>query len=147
MSRFTILLGLFWIALAITIFISQYLIPPKIEVQWETESEFDTVGFNVLRSEAASGNFVRINEIIIPGSVDATLGGSYQFVDTNVEPGTVYYYRLEDIEYDNTTKLHQIIEASSEKQPWWIAGLALLSAFVGIAIIIMAGLSRRGKLQ
>ena len=96
MFRFTIMLGVFWLILAIMIFVSQFLIPSSIEVNWETESEFDTVGFNVLRSDTATGQFTRINDSIIPGSADPVVGGTYQFVDSNVEPGRIYYYRLED---------------------------------------------------
>jgi hypothetical protein len=144
-SRLTIILGVFWLILAIAIFTSQYLLPISIEVNWETESEFDTVGFNVLRSDSATGHFTRLNDNIIPGSADPVVGGSYQFVDSNVEPGIIYYYRLEDVEYDSTISAHEIIEATAETRPWWIAVLALASALVGIAIIAYSVLSQRGK--
>ena len=145
MSRFTIILGVFWLILAIMIFVSQFLIPSSIEVNWETESEFDTVGFNVLRSDIATGQFTRINDSIIPGSADPVVGGTYHFVDSNVEPGRIYYYRLEDVEYDSTIRVHEIIEASVEERPWWVAILALASALAGIAIIGHSVLSQRGK--
>jgi len=144
-SRFTIIIGAFWLLLAITLFTSQYLLPSSIEISWETESEFDTVGFNVLRSDSATGPFTRINEITIPGSADPVAGGSYQYADPDVEPGSTYYYRLEDVEFDNTSQLHEIIEAGVEKQPWWIAILALACAITGIVIIAQPVLSHRGK--
>ena len=145
MSRFTIILGVFWLILAITIFVSQFLVPTSIEIDWETESEFDTVGFNILRSDSATGPFTRINESIIPGSADPVVGGSYQFVDSNVESGKIYYYRLEDVEYDSTVRSHEVIEAGTEVRPWWTAVLALASALVGIAIIAHSVLSQRDK--
>ena len=145
MSRFTIMLGIFWLILAITIYVSQFLIPISISINWETESEFDTAGFNVLRSDSASGQFKRLNESIIPGSADPVVGGSYQFIDSNVEPGNIYYYRLEDIEYDNSVIAHDIIEASVADRPWWAALLALACALAGIAIIGQSVLSQRGK--
>ncbi len=145
MARITIIIGAFWLLLAIMILTSQYLLPSSIEISWETESEFDTVGFNVLRSDNATGPFTRINEITIPGSADPVAGGSYQFVDPDVEPGSTYYYRLEDVEYDNTTQVYEIIEAVVEKQPWWIAILALACAIIGTVIVVQSILSQRGK--
>jgi hypothetical protein len=144
-SRFTILLGGFWLLLAIAILISQYLLPTSIEVNWETESEYNTVGFNVLRSDSATGQFTRLNDRLIPGSADPVVGGSYQYVDSNVEPGIIYYYRLEDVEYDSTVSAHEIIEATVEVRPWWTAVLALVSALTGIAIIANSVFSQRGK--
>ena len=93
------------------IFVSQFLIPTSIEISWQTESEFDTAGFNILRGDSQTGPFTRINDSIIPGSADPILGGSYQFIDMNVEPGLIYYYRLEDVECDSTTRAHEVIEA------------------------------------
>jgi hypothetical protein len=144
-SRFTIILGGFWLLLAIAILISQYLLPTSIEVNWETESEYDTVGFNVLRSDSATGQFTRLNDRLIPGSADPVVGGSYQYVDSNVEPGKIYYYQLEDVEYDSTVRAHEIIEAAVDARPWWTAVLALASALAGMAIIAHSVLSQRGK--
>jgi hypothetical protein len=138
------MLGVFWLVLAITIFVYQFLNPISIEVQWETESEFDTAGFNLLRSDSATGQFKRINDSIIPGSADPAVGGSYQFVDSNIEPGKTYYYRLEDIEYDSTVRAHEIIEASVADRPWWAGVLALASALAGIAIISQSVKNQRG---
>jgi len=144
-SRFTIILGGFWLFLAIAIFTSQFLLPTSIEVNWETESEFDTAGFNVLRSESTSGQFTRLNDRLIPGSADPVIGGSYQYVDSNVEPGKIYYYRLEDVEYDSTVRAHEIIEVAAEARPWWAVVLVLISAFAGMSIIAHAVFSQRGK--
>jgi hypothetical protein len=73
----------------------------QIEVLWETAQEIDTLEFNILRSETPDGNRQAINETPIqaqaPGGV---IGAQYQFTDTTVQLGEVYYYWLEVINLD-----------------------------------------------
>ena len=70
-----------------------------VDVTWETTLEQDTVGFNVLRSTAEDGDYVQLNDELIPSqSPGSTLGGSYVFSDEDVTSGTRYYYKLEELE-------------------------------------------------
>jgi hypothetical protein len=71
----------------------------QVAVAWETALEVDTVGFNVWRSTNAGGSYVQINDTLIPAaSPGGMMGGSYAFTDSNVTPGTTYYYKLEELE-------------------------------------------------
>ena len=79
-------------------------------VEWTTESEVNTAGFNVYRSESAEGPYVKINRELIPSSPDPILGGHYAYTDTDVMPGRVYFYQLEDVELDGTSTRHGPIE-------------------------------------
>ena len=131
-----IALGLMWLLLAIAILIIQFAIPPKIEIEWVTETEFETAGFNIYRSESEDGEFVRLNEQMIPSKSDAVSGAAYTFVDENVVRGKTYYYRLEDIEYDNSTHQHEILTGEVEKLSWWAAPLSLFSGTIGLIMIV-----------
>ncbi len=68
-------------------------------VTWETASELDNAGFNLYRSAAPAGPWTLLNDTLIPPqNPGTTLGGFYEWRDTAVQPGALYYYKLEDID-------------------------------------------------
>lgn len=68
-------------------------------IRWETETEVNTAGFHVYRSESADGPWERVTSSLIPSkSEDAFSGASYEFRDPNVEQGKTYFYQLEELE-------------------------------------------------
>jgi hypothetical protein len=84
----------------------QLYLSPEVVVTWETESELDTAGFHLYRSDSPAGPFVRATDQLIPGSSDPNTGGSYSFRDKQVESGRTYYYELEDIDSSGTSTRH-----------------------------------------
>jgi len=106
-----------------------------IIVEWTTESEVDTAGFHLYRSESPDGPFERITEELIPASPDPVLGGHYVYTDTDVVPGRVYFYQLEDVEFDGTSTRHGPIEAKAVADGglyrWWLLGVLLIAAALG----------------
>ena len=82
----------------------------NIVVEWSTASELDTAGFNLYRSENADGNFVRVNDEMIPASPDPWVGGDYSYLDEHVEAEVTYYYLLEDVDVTGNTNRHGPIE-------------------------------------
>ncbi len=89
-----------------------------ILVTWETASELDNVGFNLYRSEKAEGPYTRLNATLIPpqypGSV---LGGLYEWLDTGVQPGVTYFYKLEDLDVKGVSTFHGPISTASLTTP------------------------------
>jgi len=85
-----------------------------ILITWETASELNNVGFNLYRSESFDGPWAQLNTTLIPpqypGSV---LGGVYEWWDTLVRPGEVYYYRLEDIDISGARTFHGPVWATA----------------------------------
>jgi hypothetical protein len=137
-------LGILWILLALAILALQFVVPPKIEIEWETETEINTAGFNIYRSDSAEGEFVRINPQIIPSQSDAVSGATYLYTDKNVERGKTYFYRLEDIEFDNSTQQHDILTGQVEALNWWTIPLTLVSGIIGV-IMLVSGLRQNRK--
>jgi hypothetical protein len=137
-------LGILWILLALAILALQFVVPPKIEIEWETETEINTAGFNIYRSDSAEGEFVRINPQIIPSQSDAVSGATYLYTDKNVERGKTYYYRLEDIEFDNSTQQHDILTGQVQALNWWTIPLTLVSSVIGV-IMLVSGLRQNRK--
>jgi hypothetical protein len=68
----------------------------RVLIQWETVSELDIVGFNILRSTVRDGSYSRINDTMIPAQMSGgLLGAKYGYADRNVTPGAIYHYILE----------------------------------------------------
>lgn len=134
-ERIFLLLGLLWLGLAVAILVTQLVTPPKIEIRWVTETEFETAGFNIYRSEAADGEFVQINETLIPSASDPASGSSYQYVDEDVEAGKTYYYRLEDVEYDSSSQQHEVLSRAVPRIESWAVILAAVCALVGVFLL------------
>ena len=74
----------------------------KVFVTWQTGTEIDNLGFNILRSESENGQYTKINKKLIRAKGSSTKGASYKFKDKNVTFGKTYWYKLEDVDSDNT---------------------------------------------
>lgn len=88
----------------------------KILITWKTESETNNLGFNIYRAFSDIGpesfntlNFVKINELIIPGVGTDSHGKTYIYSDENIPVAKYYYYYLEDISFDGEGTLSDTI--------------------------------------
>ncbi|MBN2391192.1 MAG: hypothetical protein JXR84_10730, partial [Anaerolineae bacterium] len=89
-----------------------------ILVTWETAMELDNVGFNLYRSTAAAGPYTKLNATLIPPQFPGeVMGGYYEWLDTDVEPGVVYYYKLEDLDVKGVSTLHGPISTAGVTVP------------------------------
>lgn len=78
----------------------------EIYVYWETGSELGNLGFYVWRSENIDGPYEKLplgqpQDQFIP-SDDFGAGAFYEFVDVQVTPGILYYYKVQDIPSDGS---------------------------------------------
>jgi hypothetical protein len=108
-----------------------------ILVEWSTASELETAGFNLYRSLSPEGPFEKVNQELIPASDSPLTGGSYEYRDTDVRPGKVYYYNLEEVELNGGTNLHGPIEVRAA--PNHLIGAA--EALLGLFALVTAGLN------
>jgi hypothetical protein len=75
-----------------------------ILVKWETATELNTIAFRLYRAQTSSGPWnTWVN--MQPAQGDGMTGAMYIFTDQNVEPGTTYYYLLEEIDTNGTATL------------------------------------------
>jgi len=82
----------------------------KILITWETGSEIDNLGFNILRSESESGPYTKINKKLIKSKGSSTKGASYKLKDKNIEAGKTYWYKLEDIDSNIGPAQHDAVK-------------------------------------
>lgn len=139
-QRVLVWLGMLWLGLAAAILMTQLIRQPQIQVVWQTESEFETAGYNIYRSESPTGEFTRINDVMIQSVPDALAGGEYVYEDTAVEVAKTYYYRLEEVELDGTTTFYDAdpdepISGSFDRLEWWAIVITPLSTLVGILLL------------
>ena len=70
-----------------------------VAITWSTESELDNAGFTIRRSKTQNGVFRSIHARLILGAGTTSEKNDYTFMDTNAEPGVIYYYQIEDISF------------------------------------------------
>ncbi len=69
-----------------------------VKVAWQTAREFDNLGFHLYRATSPQGPYARLTEKLISATVQPGKGGSYSYLDNQVNVGSLYYYKLEDID-------------------------------------------------
>jgi hypothetical protein len=113
-----------------------------VRVEWSTETEMNTAGFNLYRGESADGPFdVKVNEQLIPSAADPLTGGKYQYVDKTARAGITYYYRLEEVERNGSTNTFGPISVlATGLEGWHVLVLLLLGG--GVAALWFFGRKR-----
>jgi len=111
---------------------------PSVVIDWNTESELDTIGFNVFRSESQDRNYTRLNNRTIPSSGDSLGGGQYSYTDTHVKAFRSYYYLLEEVSAKGTGARYG--PRLVDRVGWveiGLSGLLLASGASGLAVIFI----------
>ncbi len=76
-----------------------------ILLRWTTEAEPDNAGFNIYRSQSESGDYVKVNENLIPSQGNATSGAEYSYLDKPDQAGN-YNYKLQSVSVTGETDFH-----------------------------------------
>lgn len=149
-------LGAAWIVLGAVI-VTQLpnTVRTFITINWQTETETDTAGFNIWRADSRNGScaeiddaaYVQINDELISSTGNAIQGDTYTYVDRAVARDRLYCYQLEDVELGGRTERHDPIPGKAPRQIDRILYIILapLSLVVGMSLII-SGLRMERKL-
>lgn len=111
----------------------------QVRVQWTTETEMNTAGFNLYRGEAPEGPFdVKVNAQLIPPAADPLTGQAYSYIDTTAQPGVMYYYQLQEVERNgNVNTFGPIRVQAAGLRAWHVAILAVLAT--GVIVLWATG--------
>lgn len=102
-------------------------------IRWETASEVNTAGFNLYRGPTATGPWERVNATLIPSAAAGVSGGRYLFRDEGADPGATYFYRLEEVELDGTTRHYDVVMSPGVKRRWeWVLWVTAAIAALGV---------------
>jgi hypothetical protein len=71
----------------------------RVALQWVTQSETDNLGFHVYRSLTEDGEYAKITAALIKGAGDSRRARIYEFIDSAIQPGRTYCYKLEQIDF------------------------------------------------
>jgi hypothetical protein len=154
--RLFLVLGVAWIVLGMVI-VSQLpnTVRTFITINWATETETDTAGFNIYRAESTGEScegippqaYVQINDELISSTGSAIVGDSYSYVDRSVERDRRYCYQLEDVELGGRLERHDPIPGKAPRQIDRILYIVLapLSLVVGMSLIV-SGMRMERKL-
>ncbi|HQV79264.1 MAG TPA: T9SS type A sorting domain-containing protein [Chitinophagales bacterium] len=82
------------------------------DLTWETASEQNNAGFYLQRSDNDGTTFENISWIA--GNGNSTLPQAYAFSDKNVEANKIYYYRLQQVDFDQTYSYSNILSGKLE---------------------------------
>lgn len=82
-------------------------------IQWETATEVDNVGFYVNRRDLLNDPVRQRISPFIPTQGDTFFGAVYDYLDTTVEQGTVYEYRLESIDINSFSEFSDPVIVST----------------------------------
>lgn len=98
----------------------------EVRIEWQTESELNNAGFNILRSEHPDGDFKVINAAgLIPGHSTTGERHLYTYTDMTVKPNVIYYYQIEDISFEGvyqtlaTVRLKGDVSAAGKLSTTW----------------------------
>lgn len=87
----------------------------RVRLEWKTGTELENAGFRVLRNAGSDeeGDSIEVyvpedntTTDFIPAKGDSVSGADYLVYDENVDPGTTYFYKLEDVANNNNTTVH-----------------------------------------
>jgi hypothetical protein len=84
----------------------------RVKLEWVTESEIDNAGFNIWRAEAEDGEYVKLNDEIIPAKNSETKGAKYVFTDNIAKNRKTYFYKLQDIDVYGISTFHGPVSAT-----------------------------------
>lgn len=87
-----------------------------VRLQWRTDSEVNTAGYNLYRSTNPVNNYEKINETLIASKGTAAAGAEYGFTD-QPEGDNTYYYKLEDIDLQGRRTLHGPVSVTVKTVP------------------------------
>ena len=83
-----------------------------VVVEWNTSIEVGTVGFHLLRHDAETGEYVQVNERLLPALFGEAPGGRYTFPDPTAPVRDGLTYKLVEMDAQGT---------SHEYGPWILA--------------------------
>lgn len=71
----------------------------QVLVTWETATETNTAGYVIWRSTTENGTYQAVSPFIL--AEGGLVAMAYEWVDPDVQKGSIYYYKLQEINTDN----------------------------------------------
>jgi len=110
-----------------------------VTITWETASEVDTMGFNLYRAVTlAEGPFEQVNTELIPAKGDPLTGATYQIEDEGVEPGQLYFYQIEEVEWSGAHQRYpEVVQARAGVPRLWLMAEGVALVLLGCGLLYL----------
>ncbi|MBK7379471.1 MAG: T9SS type A sorting domain-containing protein [Ignavibacteriales bacterium] len=79
----------------------------SVQLNWQTATETNNAGFEILRS-TDNNNFNRVS--FVEGAGNSTAPKFYSFIDSEVQSGENYFYKLKQTDFDGSYDFSNTIE-------------------------------------
>jgi len=86
----------------------------NVLIKWTTKSEIRNLGFNVFRGVTGNGPWFKINSNLIKGAGTSAKQNQYEYIDKNVDTGSICFYRIEQIDTDGTITSFGPVQLNAE---------------------------------
>jgi len=78
-----------------------------VVLKWTTESEINTLGYNIYRGLPEDENFEKVNNEMIKALGTTTTKQLYTYEDTRIEADQTYFYKLEMVDTDGAREMSE----------------------------------------
>ena len=75
-----------------------------IVLAWRTESETNSAGFHVWRSQSENGTYKPVTTSLMSSKGNGSSATAYKYVDKNVLDGNKYWYKIEEVSTDGKSE-------------------------------------------
>jgi hypothetical protein len=82
----------------------------QVRLDWATATEIDNAAFYIQRSLSENGTYQRVSPRF-DSQGDEVTGWTYSWVDSEVVPGTTYWYRLEAVDTSDNSSFYDVVSA------------------------------------
>jgi hypothetical protein len=72
--------------------------PQRIVVKWGIESAVDNFGYIAHRQDSEDAEYKPVSRRILPGVGTTSSPHVFRYIDTEVEPGNIYRYKVEEVD-------------------------------------------------
>lgn len=77
----------------------------RVRLNWQTETELNAFGFYIHRADALDGPMTVLNpDAPVHAAGTTTIPQRYRYYDLEVEAGKTYYYKLEQVDIDGSSR-------------------------------------------
>lgn len=87
------------------------------KLRWRTASEVDNFGYDIYRSQAKDGKYIRLTQEPILGAGTTDAVSSYEYVDKTIDPYETYFYYIESISMNGVRERFSPIKKAAAKLP------------------------------
>lgn len=109
-----------------------------IRISWIANSQLNVLGYNILRLDINSDQYVRINAGLITDDIDPFRSKDFTYIDQSPPRNPVINYRIQEIRLDGSMNISEPIEITNgawERRFLFLGLLTTCSSFLALSLM------------